>query len=193
MPLTHSPEQPPKIEKKTPNETSTKIPMNKIQTISDIGEEKMDLIWVVRVSICNKPIKFLIDCGSHTSMLKSKCLMSNILYYPQIRYCMLRWKLTLAEYDFQIIHRKSTNNVVSDCLSRLEPNTCINVSDLMENTASKAIMQMVTRSRSKENELIGDTTPKMPTFHIREDPGVTMDTEKYNKILFVIDSQECLA
>lgn len=70
------------------------------------------------------------------------------------------------------------------CLSKLEPDTCINVSDLVKNTASKAIMQIVTRSRSKENEIIGDNIPKLPTFHIHEDPGVTLDSEKYNTIKF---------
>lgn len=81
---------------------------------------------------------------------------------------LLRWKLTLSEYDFQIIHRKGSNNVVSDCLSRLEPNSSTDVSNLMKNSASRAIMQMITRGRSKENEIIGDNTPKMPTFYIQQ-------------------------
>lgn len=66
---------------------------------------------------------------------------------------LLRWKLALSEYDFEIIHRKGSHNVVSDCLSRIETNPIVKLSDIVNNTATKSIMQIVTRSRAKENQI----------------------------------------
>lgn len=105
---------------------------------------------------------------------------------------LLRWKLTLAEYSFDIIHRKGSNNTVSDCLSRIEPTESVNIHNLITNPTNKAIMQAITRSRAKETEIIDNATPKSPTFHMNEDPGVSMDTQKYDSILFVIDGRENL-
>lgn len=51
--------------------------------------EKLDTILSAYVSICKREIKFLIDSGAHASMLKSKCLGSNVIYYPQIKYGMV--------------------------------------------------------------------------------------------------------
>lgn len=106
---------------------------------------------------------------------------------------LLRWKLTLAEYDFEIIYRKGSHNTVSDCLSRIEPTVSVNVSHLITNTATKAIMQAITRSRSKESALIGNEKPKSPSFNIHEDPGVSFDTQKYEKILFMVDGAQNLS
>lgn len=63
--------------------------INKIQTITDIKIENMDVVWTSFVSICKGQIKLLIDCGAHASLLKSKCLGSNVIYNPQIKYSMV--------------------------------------------------------------------------------------------------------
>lgn len=71
-----------------PKKLDTTI-INKIQTITDIKLENADIILSMDVSICNRQMRFLVDSGAHASMLKSSCLKSNVLYYPQIRYCMV--------------------------------------------------------------------------------------------------------
>lgn len=103
---------------------------------------------------------------------------------------LLRWKLALSEYDFQILYRSGPNNVVSDCLSRLE---YVEISDLIKNSATKAVMQAITRSRAKENIIIGEQSPQIQTYHIHEDPGLTLDTQKYDRILFLVDGRENLS
>lgn len=107
---------------------------------------------------------------------------------------LLRWKLTLSEYDFEIIHRKGTNNVVSDCLSRIEPTASVKMCQFIENTAIKTILQAITRSRAKETQIIAATNDQSKTTeiepklrHIAEEPSVTFDKKKFEKILFVLD------
>lgn len=53
-----------------------------------INMENRDLILTAVVSICNKPVKFLVDTGAHATIINFKTLKQNILYYPQIKYCM---------------------------------------------------------------------------------------------------------
>lgn len=105
---------------------------------------------------------------------------------------LLRWKLTLAEYDFEILHRKGSNNVVSDCLSRIEHTASVNICHFIENSAIKTILQAVTRSRAKETQIIAtndknknETEQKLR--HITEEPNVSFDKKKFGKILFIFD------
>lgn len=59
-----------------------------ISTDSSIDLANNDLTVTVHVSICNQPVKMLIDCGAHATMIKASRLRSNILYYPQVKYCL---------------------------------------------------------------------------------------------------------
>lgn len=106
---------------------------------------------------------------------------------------LLRWKLTLAEYDFVIMHRKGSNNVVSDCLSRIEAPKCADIASYIKNPTTKAIMQVTTRSRAKESEIIGDQKPRAPIYQINEEPSISLDNKKYEKIVFLIDGLGSLA
>lgn len=107
---------------------------------------------------------------------------------------LLRWKLLLAEYDFDIIHRKGSQNVVSDCLSRIENEpTEMRYFQCVKNTATKSILQVITRSRTKENELLNQNkNNETTTFHINEEPSVMFDTKKYEKMYFIIDDCKCM-
>lgn len=107
---------------------------------------------------------------------------------------LLRWKLQLAEYNFDIIHRKGSQNVVSDCLSRLEPNGNTKLPNLTENTTLKTILQIITRSRAKESEIIATAGEEnggcvKKTAQISEEPNTTLDARKFVKILFIIDDR----
>lgn len=104
---------------------------------------------------------------------------------------LLRWKLLLAEYDFEIIHRPGKNNVVSDCLSRIQFS---NENELMpvryfhfvSNPVTKSILEIITRTRSKENALL-QKQDNPNVYHLNEEPGVTFNTKKYDRIFFVFD------
>lgn len=104
---------------------------------------------------------------------------------------LLRWKLALSEYNFQIIHRKGTNNVVSDCLSRIEPNASIQISHPIKNPTIKALINVMTRSRARESEIIAQKETCIK--HVTEERSVSLDTKKFDRIVFVIDNSNCLA
>lgn len=63
--------------------------IQKIKCIENISKEKNDVIITLDISICNKPVKLLVDSGAHATMLRSNIIKSNILYYPQIKYAMV--------------------------------------------------------------------------------------------------------
>lgn len=84
-----TPTHPPKSQPDNEIENGVNPLINKIQIVTDIKLEKSDIVMIANVSICKQPMKFLIDCGAHASMIKSTLLNSNVLYYPQIRYCMV--------------------------------------------------------------------------------------------------------
>lgn len=99
---------------------------------------------------------------------------------------LLRWKLMLSEYDVEILYRKGKNNVVSDCLSRI-PTKVIGCFSLVKNPVIKSIMNVITRSRAMENALRdSDKNVDKPnvSFYINEEPNVTTDTKKYEKIIW---------
>lgn len=76
---------------------------------------------------------------------------------------------------------------MSDCLSRIDVSECIG------NTVKKNIMQAITRSRSKETEIICNAAPQKQTVHLHEEPSITLDKSKYDKILFLVDGADNLS
>lgn len=108
---------------------------------------------------------------------------------------LLRWKLMLSEYDFEIIHRKGTNNVVSDCLSRI-PQAEMRYFHMLKNDTTRSILAAITRSRAKENERLTKSAPNksfaITTCSMNEEPNTTFDIKKYDKIIFIIDDCACI-
>lgn len=88
-PTTHPPEQTQLTKCERNTQSLAILPVHKIQTVTNIRIENMDIILTAFVSICNRQLDFLIDCGAHASMLKSTCLGTNVIYYPQIKYSMV--------------------------------------------------------------------------------------------------------
>lgn len=105
---------------------------------------------------------------------------------------LLRWKLQLAEYDFDIIHRKGSQNVVSDCLSRFEESKSINFFRLIKNETTSALCQAMTRSRAKERDVGQEQVQQSKSHHIHEEPSISFDIKKYDKIIFMIDDNKSL-
>lgn len=108
---------------------------------------------------------------------------------------LLRWKLLLAEYDFDIIHRKGSNNVVSDCLSRIgEENKQTELCEISKNPTINIMLRVMTRSRAKERQMLQNSPKnaiergKHLQAHVNEEPSISLDTTKYEKIYFLVDS-----
>lgn len=62
---------------------------NIMKVVGKICQENNDITITIDISICNRPVKLLVDSGAHATMLKSNLIKSNILYYPQVRYAMV--------------------------------------------------------------------------------------------------------
>lgn len=125
--------------------------------------------------------------GKHFTLYTDHQALTYLFSHNKANSRLVRWRLTLSEYDFDIIHRKGSNNTVSDCLSR------INISDCIKNTALKSIMQVITRSRAKETQLNNEKIPLEAMIHLHEEPNSTFDVKKYDKILFLLDGSESLS
>lgn len=108
---------------------------------------------------------------------------------------LIRWKLLLSEFDFDIIHRPGKSNVVSDCLSRIQQpndndNECIPIRyfHYVSNPITKSILGVITRSRAKENALLQSKKPiDAHEYHINEESGVAFSEKKFDKIFFVFE------
>lgn len=109
---------------------------------------------------------------------------------------LLRWKLLLSEFDFDIIHRPGKSNVVSDCLSRIQlPNenelTPVRYFHYVKNPITKSILEIITRSRAKENAILKSNEPiNAHEYHINEAKGVAFGAKKFNKIFFVFEDMK---
>lgn len=112
---------------------------------------------------------------------------------------LLRWKILLSEFDFDIIHRSGKGNVVSDCLSRMdhEPNAEVNYFHFVSNPITKSILQITTRSRARENRLIRqrDDERKTPNpgseYTIFEEPGLNINSDAFDQMIFIVDDINC--
>lgn len=106
---------------------------------------------------------------------------------------LTRWKLELSEHDFDVIHRKGSQNIVSDCLSRFDHSQSINFFRLIKNQATSSIFQATTRNRAKERDQQQNNEQNIkPQLHVHEEPTVTFDTKKYDKIVFIIDDKKSI-
>lgn len=106
---------------------------------------------------------------------------------------LLRWKLLLAEYDFDIIHRPGKHNVVSDCLSRIKYAE-IHFFSSVTNQATKSILAVTTRSKAKENRLLHTENQQnvRKCYLIHEESGVMFENKKHDKIYFIVDDVNAL-
>lgn len=112
---------------------------------------------------------------------------------------LLRWKLLLSEYDFDIIHRPGKNNVVSDCLSRIvhetEEEKRVRFYHHVKNPVTRSMLNVITRSRAKENALLGAEygERRQHTYNINEEPSITFNDKKYETIFFIFDDRKSRA
>lgn len=101
QPTTHSPEKP-ISEKMTSINNASKIEIkdgksanssdntiNRISVESELKEDGSDFTWEAEISICDGPVKFLVDSGAHASMIRATKINRNTLYYPKIKYGLI--------------------------------------------------------------------------------------------------------
>lgn len=106
-----------------------------------------------------------------------------------------RWKLTLMEYQFKIIHREGTQNVVADALSRIKNvNTDTNekqietLEAILEKSNICNVKLMQTRSRTlQSNEL----QEKDELYFIEENNGMLVKSNDYDQIFYLFEDIDC--
>lgn len=110
--------------------------------------------------------------GKHFVMHTDHQALTYLFNQNKVGSRLLRWKLLLAEYDFDIIHRKGKANVVSDCLSRVEEQPVqMRFFQAVKNPTTKSMLQVITRSRAGENKIIQNepqNKPKRVKYHINQ-------------------------
>lgn len=92
---------------------------------------------------------------------------------------LLRWKTTLAAYDYEVAYKKGSQNVVADALSRIEPNLNINEDPqkipVVQQPLNHFNIQIVFRFEKKPSVQI--TTPfTYKTRRVISEPTYTFDT-----------------
>lgn len=112
---------------------------------------------------------------------------------------LLRWKLLLSEYNFKIIHVPGKQNQVADCLSRMPENasTPQTIGDLCRGTNDEIVLQMITRSKAKNKEIMGEAqntnvnTNVTNTYTIHENSNMLIFRGNYDLIFYMFDGNNC--
>lgn len=106
-----------------------------------------------------------------------------------------RWKLTLMEYQFKIMHRNGTQNVVADALSRIgndnnesNENRIETLEAILEKSNACNVKLMQTRSRtlqSTQREEEGEL------YFIEENNGMAINSNEFDKIFYLFEDDDC--
>lgn len=102
-----------------------------------------------------------------------------------------RWRLTLMEYQFEVIHRDGKSNLGPDALSRIK----------LENTKNqdeKTIFMVKTRAnKNKANKTNNNNTNPTSTnnhnslYYIEENPKMIINKSNYDHIFFLFHKINC--
>lgn len=97
-----------------------------------------------------------------------------------------RWRLTLMEYSFEVIHREGRANVGPDALSR------VNINEQIED---KSILMIKTRSKTQQNTPSTSSESYQPIenrsdyFCIEERRNIIFTTGEHEYLFFLIPKE----
>jgi hypothetical protein len=99
-----------------------------------------------------------------------------------------RWKLTLMEYKFKIIHRSGAQNFVADALSRikLDPNTPLSLENIIELDENIKITLVTTRASTRKQLKDTPTLKLKDAYNITENNNVMIESTEYDQIFFLL-------
>lgn len=110
-----------------------------------------------------------------------------------------RWRLTLMEYQFEVIHRDGKSNYGPDALSRIKLNN-------EENSNEKSIFKVTTRSHQNQNKTLNEdinnniTIPNVINdnsndrnsfYYIEEKNRILLNKNEYDHIFFIFHKINC--
>lgn len=89
---------------------------------STIEKEMLAIIWAVQYF---RPYLF----GKRFTIVTDHKPLTWLMNFKQPNSKIIRWRLQLQEYDFEVVYKKGSQNVIADALSR--PEVSINHSELL--------------------------------------------------------------
>lgn len=163
---------------------------------STIEKELLAIVWAIenfRHYLYGREFLVITDHKPLTYLFSAKNI-NNRLH---------RWKLTLMEYYFKVIHKNGIQNVVADALSRIRMNEDEIDSNAMMAESIDEIMEksnifpVQTRSTSRTTPIDKDTITtsedkdetNLP--YIEEKNNFIVNTGEYDHIFFVFSSDTC--
>lgn len=159
------------------------------QRYSTTEKEMLSIILALenfRYFIFNRHFIICTDHKPITSLLGGKN-MNQRLY---------RWKLYLSQYDFEIVYKKGTTNVVADFLSRIENPT--EVAQKALDTPTITINKIQTRAQTyaelqnrKNNEKTESNITKEKFFYIEENKHLLIKNNEHDHIFYIFNDINC--
>lgn len=141
---------------------------------STIEKELLAIVWAVeffRHYLYGREFLILTDHKPLTFLFNSKNI-NNRLH---------RWKLTLMQYQFKIVHKEGAQNVVADALSRIKIN-------FTKNGEKKILIQ--TRQQSKNVENVRQNSPE--SYYIEENNGFLLNKSQYDHIFYIYENENSI-
>lgn len=182
------------------------------QRYSSIEKELMAIVYAIenlRHYLYGRTFVLYTDCKPLLYVMKNKNINGRLY----------RWKLSLLEYDFKIVHIPGDKNLVADALSRIKIpgdgqemittnfNDPLSLEELLRKENITNIFQALTRNKARELELLNEanatpTEKQNPTntgvkkkldnpYLIKEENRILYELKDFDHLFYIFNSSKC--
>lgn len=157
----------------------SKVLNNAQQRYSSVEKELMAIIFSIeafRHFIYNRSFLIITDCQPVTYLLGGR--------HTNPR--MIRWKILLSEQNFKIIHKKGSQNVVADALSRIRQEKLSNPEDIKINAVqTRRQIKDKTDEISNNENTSNNEIPINKNYFMEEKNNMLVNTEEYDQVIYI--------
>lgn len=159
------------------------------QRYSTTEKEMLSIILALENFKCfifNKHFIIYTDHRPITSLLGGKNLNQRLY----------RWKLYMSQYDFEIIYKKGTTNVVADFLSRIE-NTIPETQQEIDDAPVMKIQKAQTRAQTEKLKDMPTIQMNQPPinretlYNVEENRHILTKNDEYDQIFYIFSKINC--